>query len=115
VEGDLIGGCGYQKEVGVEALGGDLGGDPVGEGNQEIAGECEVLGGDDLTQAGLFVVQGVAMPALDLPQALAGDELAGGTKPGQQDPALLEGLANRGNPKGEVVRGARSRVTSLAE
>ena len=111
----LIGRRGDQEEVGVEALGSQLGRDPVREGNQEIAGEREVFGVDDLAQGDLPVVQGVAMPALDLSQALAGDELARGPKPCQQDPALLEGLANRGDPEDAFVLGVRPGVASLAE
>jgi hypothetical protein len=94
----MIGWGRHQEEVGIEALGHEHGCDPVGEGSQQVTGQLQSLALHQLAHGDFARVQRAAMPVLDLGEPLRAHQLAAPPIPGQQHPALLEGLADGGHP-----------------
>ena len=78
MQGDLVLGRLGQEEPGVEAPGREGGRDPVGEGHHEVGGDLEILGLDQVDDAGLVLGQLGAPLLLDALKVGGGDQRRAG-------------------------------------
>ena len=99
----LVRGRAREEEVGVETLRLGLRGDPVGERDQVVAREHEVLRLREGQHVEGMVGEGVREAALDRVDPPASDEVVRPAGTGEEDPAFLECLADGRDPKREIV------------
>jgi hypothetical protein len=118
VEADLgVGGAGHE-EPGVVAAGWADGCDPVGEVVDGVAGERQVFGAAEVGHGHLTGVDAAAVlaePGLDR-RVVEADDVAGAVVREQQA-ALLEALADRGDPEPEatIIETERGRCRVVVE
>ena len=101
-----------EEEPGVEALGGKGGRDPVGVRRHQVDGEFEILGLDQIDDAGLVLGEPVAPAPFDRLEFDRADQRALTPLASEQNAALLERLSHAGDAErqlliGDAFRGAR--------
>ena len=71
----------------------------MGKGYEEIEGEFEVLGFDEVEHVGFIVDERLAKTFGNRRKPVAADELFLATRSGEQDAAFFEGLSNSSHPQ----------------
>src|SRR6516165_8702912 len=101
---ELVGRRRRKEEPGVEALRQALGGNPVRVGYELVERKAEIVVGKHVQEGRLAFVECRAVRGLDLARADSIDQMRRALRPRQHYAALLEGFADRRDPKAQGRR-----------